>query len=215
MALIDSHRTSASTSNPTLVDDGTPAGHPTPAGEPPSAEATSPEPTAAATTAEAVGDEAASQEQPDLFPRAQRVEKAAPANNCATLEAIGRLVVAWGHLEHTTAEKLAGMRQSFGDVRAVGGRSRPTMRKLLAELRALVAMRDRHDKQVLSAIAEIDGTLQRIAQFRQLVIDGAQLFRGQAVICHDLKNMIHDIGPDDLAREAAQLERIRCQIAAL
>jgi len=214
MALIDSHRTSASTSNPTLVDDGTPAGHPTPAGEPSPADANSPELTAAVAS-ESVGDESATQEQPDLFPGAQRAEKAEVANNGATLEAIGRLVVAWGHLEHTTAEKLAGMRQSFGDARAVGGRSRPTMQKLLAELRALVAMRDRHDKQVLSIIAEIDGTLQRTAQLRQLVIDGAQLFRGQTVICHDLKNMPHDIGPDDLARAAAQLERIRCQIATL
>ncbi len=58
------------------------------------------------------------------------------------------------------------MRESFGDVRAVGGRTRPTMQKLLAELRALVAMRDRHDKQVLTVIADIDGTLQRTAQFR-------------------------------------------------
>jgi len=35
------------------------------------------------------------------------------------MEAIGELVLAWGRLEHTTAQKLATMRQAFGDVRIV------------------------------------------------------------------------------------------------
>jgi hypothetical protein len=154
-------------------------------------------------------------EQPDLFPGEQSAGGRAAAPDRATLEAIGHLVLAWGRLEHTTAQKLALMRKSFGDVRAVGGRSRPSMQKLLAELRALVAMRDRHDKQVLTVIVEIDSTLQRTAQVRQLVLEGAQAFDGDRVICHDLKNMPHSIGPEDLARETAQLDRIRCQISAL
>lgn len=200
--MIDSHRTSASTSHPTLVDDGTPAGHPTPAGEPTSADMSP-------------ADQAAVQEQPDLFPGAPSPLAADPIARRVTLEAMGRFILSWGRLELTTAEKLTAMRHSFGDVRVVGGRVRPTIQKLLAELRALVAMRDRHDKQVLTVIAEIDGTLQRTAQFRMLVLEGAQGVDGDMLLCRDIKNGLHEVSPEDLARETAQLDRIRCQIAML
>ncbi len=131
------------------------------------------------------------------------------------LAGIGQLVLAWGALEQTTAAKLAAMRQTFGDVRAVGGRTRPTMPKLLAELRALVAMRDRHDKQVLTLIAEMDGLLQRSAQFRLLVVDGAQDVRGDSLLCRDLKNNPVEIRCTEIAREASQINQIRDQIANL
>lgn len=191
--MTDSNRTSASTELPTSVDDGTPAGHPTPAGEPPNLQ------------------------QPDLFPGARAEESRADGvpPNPALMEAIGSLILAWGHLEQTTAQKLAVMRKSFGDVRAVGGRSRPTMQKLLAELRALVAMRDRHDKQVLTVIAEIDGALQRIAQFRVLVLEGAQDVEGDAALCRDAKNSLISVELMEIIRETTQIDRIRCQIAAL
>lgn len=190
MVLTDSNRTSASTGHPTPVDDGTPAGHPTPAGEP------------------------TLSDQHDLFPDARpRVPNRAP--NPAVLEGIGGLILAWGQLEHTTAEKVAVMRQSFGDVRAVGSRIRPTMQKLLAELRALVVMRDRHDKQALTVIAEIDGVLQRTAQFRLLIMEGAQGIEGDCVLCRDAKNSPVEIGAEEIARETSQIDRIRCQIAAL
>jgi len=153
--------------------------------------------------------------QPELFPHLPQPGDDDSMPNRQVLEAIGALVLAWGRLEQTTAEKLATMRQAFGDVRVVGGRARPTMPKLLAELRALVAMRDRHDKQVLAIIAEIDGALQRTAQFRLLVVDGAQSCEDEAVICHDLKNSPHRVTLADLQRETAQLHRIRSQIAAL
>lgn len=154
-------------------------------------------------------------EQPELFPHLPQPGDDGAAPNRQVLEAIGELVLAWGRLEQTTAEKLASMRQAFGDVRIVGGRTRPTMQRLLAELRALVAMRDRHDKQVLTVIAEIDGALQRTAQFRVLVIDGTQSCEGDAVICHDLKNSPHRVTQADLQRETVQLNRIRSQITAL
>jgi len=173
-----------------LVENGSPAGHPTPAGD------------------------SARTNQPDLFPGARASSAAGP--DCrALLEGIGRLVLAWGQLERTTADKVSAMRQSFGDVRAVGGRARPTMQKLLAELRALVAMRDRHDKQVLAEIVEIDGALQRTAQFRQLVIDGAQDTATDALFCRDIKNSPIEIGMADIVREAAKIDRIRAQIALL
>lgn len=188
----DSDRTSASTELPTSVDDGTPAGHPTPAGEPPRLP------------------------QPDLFLGAYaQADGDARPHNPALLASIGGLILAWGHLEQTTAEKLAVMRKAFGDVRAVGGRTRPTMQKLLAELRALVAMRDRHDKQVLTVIAEIDGALQRIAQFRLLVVEGAQDLEDDAVLCRDTKNSLIRIELMEIVREATQLDRIRSQIAAI
>ncbi len=209
--MTDSYRTSASTGLPTSVDDGAPAGHPTPVGEPSFGPATS-----LSIPADETGTAGSSDtEQPELFPHLPQSGDDIAAPDRRVLEAIGALVLAWGRLEQTTAAKLATMRQAFGDVRIVGGRARPTMPKLLAELRALVAMRDRHDKQVLTVISEIDGALQRTAQFRLLVVDGAQSCEDDAVICHDLKNSPHRVTQADLQRETAQLNRIRSQIAAL
>lgn len=188
--MTDSDRTSASTGFPTPVCNGTPAGHPTPAGEP------------------------APPEQSELFP-GLRAGEGHGAVDPALLAAIGGLALAWGQLEQTTAEKLAVMRQSFGDVRAVGGRTRPTIQKLLAELRALVAMRDRHDKQVLTTIAEMDGALQRTAQFRQIVLEGTQAVIDDGLLCRDLKNSPIKVSAAELAREIAQISRIREQIATL
>lgn len=191
--MTDSNRTSASIGLPTPIDVGTPAGHPTPAGEPPPPD------------------------QPELFPRSVGSDEQSRADDVdpALLQAVGRLILAWGHLEDMTAQKLAVMRRSFGDVRAVGGRMRPTMQKLLAELRALVAMRDRHDKQALMVIAEMDGALQRTAQFRQLIIDGAQDADGDNLVCRDARNCSINIPLAEIVKETALLNRIRHQIAEL
>jgi len=229
----DSNRTSASTGLPTPVDDGTPAGHPTPAGEPScpdqsaSSQSSSPQPLspqpASAQSPSALSDASPgaqtnygrrASDQIELFPGLRSCADN-DVSNRALLEAIGGLILAWGRLERTTAEKLAVMRESFGDVRAVGGRTRPTMQKLLAELRALVAMRDRHDKQVLTVIADIDGTLQRTAQFRLLVVDGTQAVLAEGVECRDLKNSPVTLSAQEIARETAQLDRIREQISGL
>ena|GEM_PF-2372762 len=188
--MTDSNRTSPSSGFSLPVDNGTPTGSPTPAGGP------------------------ISPEQHDLFPGLQQ-PGGPDSPDRALLEAIGRLILVWGQLERTTADKVSTMRESFGDVRAVGGRTRPTIQKLLAELRALVAMRDRHDQQALAIIAEIDGVLQRTSQFRQLVIDGAQEGEADALFCRDIKNSRIGIALADLQREAAQIERVRAQIALL
>jgi len=210
LGVTDSNRTSASTSHPTLVDDGTPAGHPTPAGEPPRPDPDMP----GQSLSHQLQTDPASPDEPELFQGLHPPADAA-TDHQPLLAGVGALILAWGRLEEMTAEKLAAMRQSFGDVRAVGGRNRPTMQKLLAELRALVAMRDRHDKQALTLIAEIDGALQRTAQFRLIVVDGMQNIFDGKLLCRDLKNSEIAISAGELARETAQLERIRCQISGL
>jgi len=172
------------------VEIGMPVGSPTPTGGPDSSD------------------------QAELFPGA-RACAAAPVVSPALLQSIGCLVLAWGQLERTTLDKVTTMRRSFGDVRVVGGRTRPTMQKLLGELRALVAMRDRHDKQALAMIAEIDGALQRTGQFRQIIIDGAQDVTDETLECRDVKNGKIEINFTEITREAAQIERIRSQIALL
>jgi len=194
--LHDSNRTSASIGIPTPVDVGTPAGNPTPAGEPPNRP------------------DMLEDDEPGLF---QGDDMAGDGDipDLAVQQAIGRIVLAWGRLEQSTVEKLTSMRHAFGDVRAVGGRARPTIQKLLAELRALVAMRDRHDKQALTVIAEIDGALQRIAQFRLLVVDGAQGVEGDALACRDLKNGERIVPRAMIEGEAARLDEIRARIEAL
>lgn len=188
--MTDPKKTSDSAGAQRLTEMGTPVGHPTPTGEPDSAD------------------------QAELFP-GEHACAAAPATSPALLASIGCLVLAWGQLERTTLNKVTTMRRSFGDVRVVGGRTRPTIQKLLGELRGLVAMRDRHDKQALAMIAEIDGALQRTSQFRQIIIDGAQDVKGETLECRDVKNGKIEISFEEITREAAQIERIRNQIALL
>lgn len=222
-------RISAAAGLPTPVDDGTPAGLPTPAGEPVQQSL----PLKATRSKSARSGKAA--RSLDLSrpvkpgkadndvgekPRAARKTKAhkppAPVDPVKTpCYAIGALVMAWGALEAATAGKLVAMRRSYGDVRAVGGRSRPTLQRLLAELRAFVAMRDRHDKQVLTVIAALDGDLQRLAQFRNMVVDGAKLIDRDVVVCHDLKNVAHHVPARTIAGETRRIEAITAQIAAL
>lgn len=126
---------------------------------------------------------------------------------------LGRLVMAWGGLEHATAEKLSALRLAAGDVRLVGARTRPGMARLLAELRALVAMRDRHEKQALIDIADIENSLQRLAQFHHIVIDGIQTAEGGTLVCRDDKNGQHRISLSDIDREIAAIEDIQARLA--
>ncbi|WP_443969549.1 hypothetical protein [Sphingobium sp. CR28] len=225
--MTDSTRFSAAAGLPTPVERGTPAGLPTPAGEP--TEATLPfdqpkpetllrgkvlseKPGPAANDAgrttrtrkTALGGKTTPQKAPQKKPAAKDPRRA-----------IGALVIAWGMLEAATIEKLVTMRRSFGDVRAVGGRSRPTLQRLLAELRALVAMRDRHDKQILTVIATLDADLQRLAQFRGMVVDGTQRIEGEGLICHDLKNVEHQVSVETILGETQRIDEITAQIAAL
>lgn len=129
--------------------------------------------------------------------------------------AVGILVCEWGSLEHEMMEKLSAMRLAAGDVRLVGGRTRPGMSRLLAELRALVAMRDRHDKQALVDIAKIEAQIQRIAQFHLLVISGLQAIEPDVLLCRDSKNMERRIALTDVLREIASIQDIKAHIQAI
>ncbi|CAN5157233.1 hypothetical protein BH10PSE13_BH10PSE13_03000 [soil metagenome] len=133
----------------------------------------------------------------------------------AVVRAVGSLVCSWGSLEHATMEKLATMRIAAGDVRLVGGRVRQGMARLLAELRALVAMRDRHDKQALIVIAELENHIQRIAQFHLLVISGFQASDAGGLLCRDSKNAERRVSLGDVEREIAAIESIKTRLCAI
>jgi hypothetical protein len=133
----------------------------------------------------------------------------------AVVRAVGSLVCSWGSLEHATMEKLSAMRLAAGDVRLVGGRMRPGMARLLAELRALVSMRDRHDKQGLIVIADLENHIQRIAQFHLLVISGFQSAEADVLLCRDSKNSERRISLADVEREIATIESIKKRLMAI
>ncbi|MET0364771.1 MAG: hypothetical protein ABW169_08955 [Sphingobium sp.] len=135
--------------------------------------------------------------------------------NDVVVRAIGSLVCSWGSLEHATMEKLSAMRIAAGDVRLVGGRMRPGMARLLAELRALVAMRDRHDKQGLVVIAELENHIQRIAQFHLLVISGFQSAEAGVLLCRDSKNSERRVSLEDVEREIETIESIKTRLMAI
>ncbi|MET0241803.1 MAG: hypothetical protein ABW184_18070 [Sphingobium sp.] len=135
--------------------------------------------------------------------------------NDAAIRAVGALVCGWGGLERATTQKLSAMRLAAGDVRLVGGRIRPGVARLLAELRAHVSMRDRHDKQALVVIADLENHIQRIAQFHQLVVSGFQVAEGNILLCHDAKNAERRISLDEMEREIAAIESITARLAAI
>jgi hypothetical protein len=141
--------------------------------------------------------------------------KTANESQDAVVRAVGSLVCSWGSLEHATMEKLAAMRLAAGDVRLVGGRMRPGMARLLAELRALVSMRDRHDKQALVVIADIENHLQRIAQFHLLVISGFQAMDADVLLCRDAKNAERRVSLSDVEREIGSIEEIKSRLSAI
>jgi hypothetical protein len=133
----------------------------------------------------------------------------------AVVRAVGSLVCSWGSLEHVTMEKLGAMRLAAGDVRLVGGRMRPGMARLLAELRALVSMRDRHDKEGLIVIADLENHIQRIAQFHLLVISGFQSAEADILLCRDAKNAERRISLSDVEREIEAIEMIKTRLMAI
>ncbi|MBJ7379008.1 MAG: hypothetical protein JHC60_19655, partial [Sphingobium sp.] len=70
--------------------------------------------------------------------------------DAALLCAVGRLVCAWTMLEQSLEAKIGLLRDAMGDVRTVGARTRPSMAKLMTELRTMVAMRDRRNASALT-----------------------------------------------------------------
>ena len=84
--------------------------------------------------------------------------------DAALLCSVGRLICAWTMLEQSLEAKVGLMREGMGDVRTVGARTRPSMSKLMTELRTMVAMRDRRNASALMEISAIERDMQRISR---------------------------------------------------
>lgn len=134
---------------------------------------------------------------------------------------VGQLVFAWGMLEAQLEQKITDLRRAAGDVRSATARTKPTMARMLAELRAIISMRCRRDNVQLDEIAEIERTIQQIDKFRMLVIQGFQI-AGDATgknerpfLCRDAKNNIIGISLEELDREISRLDACRERLLAL
>lgn len=134
---------------------------------------------------------------------------------------IGRLVVSWGTLEARLEHKIAQLRQGSGAGRSITGRQRPTMAKMMAELRAIVSMRNRRNNVQLIEIAEIERILQQIDKFRTLVLQGFQAPAQdgrpgtRTFLCRDAKNNVISISLSELDAEVARLDQCRDRLLAL
>lgn len=120
---------------------------------------------------------------------------------------IGRLVCAWSMLEQSLETKIGELREGMGDVRTVGARTRPTMARLLTELRTIVAMRDRRNVAVLTEIAAIERDIQRIDRFRSLIISGFQQPEPDGFSCRDSRNNWQHVSLERLDAEITALEQ--------
>lgn len=128
--------------------------------------------------------------------------------DAALLCSVGRLVCAWTMLEQSLEAKVAMMREGMGDVRTVGARTRPTMTKLMTELRTMVAMRDRRNASALTEISAIERDMQRIDRFRALIIQGFQQPEQGGFACRDPRNNLLHITLEQLDGEVAALEAV-------
>ncbi|PZU58057.1 MAG: hypothetical protein DI547_11640 [Sphingobium sp.] len=127
---------------------------------------------------------------------------------------VGRLVCAWGALEQALEDKLRVLRQAAGDVRTTG-RTKPGMGRLIAELRAMISMRDRRNLEAMGQIAEIERDIQRIDRFRGLIISGFGSPEPGGFSCRDQKNNELHVSMEQLEAEVAQLERLGDRMMAL
>lgn len=128
---------------------------------------------------------------------------------------VGRLICAWGVLEQRLERKILTLRDTAGDIRTLGLRNKPSIAKMMGELRAMVSMRDRRNAAVLTEIAGIERDIQRIDRFRGLVVSGFQAAEPGGFTCRDGKNNVLRISKDQLAEEIDRLERIGEQLLAL
>jgi hypothetical protein len=137
------------------------------------------------------------------------------SQDVSVMYGVGRLICAWGSLEQGLEQKLSALRQAAGDIRSAGTRNKPGMGRLIAELRAMVSMRDRRNGDALTQIAEIERDIQRIDRFRGLIISG---FGGQepgGFSCRDQKNNLLHVSMKQLDTEIVQLEYISERLLAL
>lgn len=134
---------------------------------------------------------------------------------------IGRLVFAWGMLEAQLEQKIIDLRRAAGDVRSATQRTKPTMARMLGELRAIISMRCRRDNVQLDEIAEIERSIQQIDKFRMLVIQGFQIAddtagaKARPFLCRDAKNNVIGVSVDELEREISRLDACRERLLAL
>ncbi|SEJ04731.1 hypothetical protein SAMN05518849_102320 [Sphingobium sp. AP50] len=135
--------------------------------------------------------------------------------DAALLCSVGRLVCAWTMLEQSLEAKIGMLREAMGDVRTVGARTRPTMTKLMTELRTMVAMRDRRNASALTAISAIERDMQRIDRFRALIIQGFHQPEPGGFTCRDGRNNIQHIGLEQLEGEISSLEAVASRLLAV
>lgn len=135
--------------------------------------------------------------------------------DAALLCAVGRLVCAWTMLEQSLEAKIGLMRDAMGDVRTVGARTRPSMTKLMTELRTMVAMRDRRNAAALTEISDIERDMQRIDRFRALIIQGFKQPEEGGFSCRDQRNNMQFVALEQLDTEIASLETVANRLLAV
>ncbi|MFZ2995723.1 hypothetical protein [Sphingobium sp.] len=135
--------------------------------------------------------------------------------DAALLCGVGRLVCAWTVLEQSLEAKIGQLREAMGDIRTVGARTRPTMAKLMTELRTMVAMRDRRNAAALTEIADIERDMQRIDRFRALIIQGFHQPQPGGFTCRDHRNTHQFVTLEQLDREISALETVAERLLAV
>ncbi len=128
---------------------------------------------------------------------------------------VGKLICAWGVLEQRLEQKIGLLREAAGDIRTIGSRTRPGMGKLLAELRAMISMRDRRNATVLAEIAALERDIQRVDRFRGLIVSGFQGPEEGGFSCRDQKNAPVHVSFAQLQMEIESLNRIGERLLAL
>lgn len=135
--------------------------------------------------------------------------------DAALLCGVGRLVCAWTMLEQSLETKIAQLREAMGDVRTIGARTRPSMAKLMTELRTMVAMRDRRNASALTEISAIERDMQRIDRFRALIVQGFHQPEPGGFTCRDPRNNVQHVAMEQLEAEIASLERLAGRLLAV
>jgi hypothetical protein len=135
--------------------------------------------------------------------------------DAALLCGVGRLVCGWSMLEQSLETKIGMLREGMGDIRLVGARTRPTMAKLMTELRTMIAIRDRRNASALTQIAEIECDMQRIDRFRGLIISGFYEPEPGGFACRDNRNNRQHVSIDQLNEEIAALEQVGQRLLAV
>lgn len=135
--------------------------------------------------------------------------------DAALLCGVGRLVCAWTMLEQSLEAKIGLLRDAMGDIRTVGARTRPSMAKLMTELRTMVAMRDRRNAAALTEIADIERDMQRIDRFRGLIIQGFHQPQPGGFTCRDQRNIHQFVTLEQLDHEISALETVAERLLAV